>query len=140
MTPAHSSVLYAMVRLGQLGSRSAVRDDSAVDRPETRYAWNGNAALAFQVMGAGPIELVYLQEQLSNVVLNWEHPSFARFARALSRVVRLIVVDRRGLGCSERFTPADIPRSKFSSTTCCACSTWQGVNAPWYSLPVTAAS
>ena len=98
-----------MARRGQLGSLSAVRDDSAVDRPETRYAWNGDAALAFQVVGGGPIELVYLQGQLSNVLLNWEHPAFARFARALSRFVRLIVVDRRGLGCSERFTPADIP-------------------------------
>ena len=46
---------------------------------------------------------------MSNVELNWEHPACARFLRELSRFSRLIVTDRRGLGCSERFTPADIP-------------------------------
>ncbi len=80
-----------------------------VERPETRYAWNGDNSLAYQVVGDGPVDLVYLQGYLSNVELNWEHPAFARFARELARFSRLIVTDRRGLGCSERFTPADIP-------------------------------
>jgi class 3 adenylate cyclase len=80
-----------------------------VERPETRYAWNGDDCLAFQVVGAGPVDLVYLQGELSNVILNWEHPAFARFAHALARFSRLIITDRHGLGCSERFTPRDIP-------------------------------
>jgi class 3 adenylate cyclase len=80
-----------------------------VERPQTRYAWNGDNSLAFQVVGDGPVDLVYLQGFLSNVELNWEHPACARFLRELSRFSRLIVTDRRGLGCSERFTPADIP-------------------------------
>jgi class 3 adenylate cyclase len=41
--------------------------------------------------------------------LNWEHPGCTRFLRGLSDFARLIVTDRRGLGCSDRFTPADIP-------------------------------
>jgi pimeloyl-ACP methyl ester carboxylesterase len=80
-----------------------------VERPETRYAWNGDNSLAYQLVGDGAVDLVYLQGVLSNVVLNWEHPACARFLRQLSRFSRLIVTDRRGLGCSERFTPADIP-------------------------------
>ncbi len=80
-----------------------------VERAETRYAWNGDDCLAFQVVGEGPVDLVYLQGELSNVILNWEHPAFARFANALARCSRLIITDRRGLGCSERFTPRDIP-------------------------------
>ena len=80
-----------------------------VEQPETRYAWNGDDSLAFHVVGAGPVDLVYLQGELSNVILNWEHPAFARFAHALARFSRLIITDRRGLGCSERFTPRDIP-------------------------------
>jgi pimeloyl-ACP methyl ester carboxylesterase len=80
-----------------------------VERAETRYAWNGDNSLAYQVVGDGPVDLVYLQGYLSNVELNWEHPAFARFARELGRFSRLIVTDRHGLGCSERFTPADIP-------------------------------
>ncbi|HEY7197573.1 MAG TPA: adenylate/guanylate cyclase domain-containing protein [Gaiellaceae bacterium] len=80
-----------------------------MERPETRYAWNGDDSLAYQVVGEGPVDLVYLQGQVSNVVFNWEHPAFARFARSLAGVARLIVTDRRGLGCSERFTPRDVP-------------------------------
>jgi class 3 adenylate cyclase len=84
-------------------------DDVRVDLPETRYAWNGEDALAYQLVGEGPVDLVYLQGFGSNVIVNWEHPAFARFARELARFARLIITDRRGLGCSERFTPRDIP-------------------------------
>ena len=77
--------------------------------PDIQYAWNDDDALAFQVVGDGSADLVYVQGYFSNVILNWEHPAFARFARELSRFSRLIITDRRGLGCSERFTPADMP-------------------------------
>jgi class 3 adenylate cyclase len=80
-----------------------------VERTETRYAWNGDASLAYQVAGDGEVDLVYLQGYLSNVELNWEQPDFAAFLRELARFSRSIVTDRRGLGCSERFTPADTP-------------------------------
>jgi class 3 adenylate cyclase len=80
-----------------------------MDVPDTLYAWNDDDALAYQVVGDGSADLVYVQGYVSNVILNWEHPSFTRFARELSRFSRLIVTDRRGLGCSERFTPADLP-------------------------------
>jgi hypothetical protein len=86
-----------------------VRDDVFVVWKKPRYAWNGDASLAYDVFGEGPVDLVYLQGSLSNVVLNWEHPACARFLRRLSRFSRLIVTDRRGLGCSERFTDVDIP-------------------------------
>ena len=85
------------------------RHDRPVDMPRTRYAWNGDIALAYQVLGEGPIDLVYLQGYVSNVDLNWEHPALSRFLRELARLGRLIITDRRGLGCSERFTPADTP-------------------------------
>ena len=81
----------------------------SVERPDIRYAWNGDDSLAYQVVGDGPVDLVYIQGELSNVILNWEHPAFTRFARALARFSRVIITDPRGLGCSERFTPRDIP-------------------------------
>ncbi len=80
-----------------------------VDRAETRYAWNGDDSLAFQVLGDGPSDLVYYQGQLSNVEFQWEHPAWVHFVRELVRFSRLIVTDRRGLGCSERFTARDTP-------------------------------
>jgi class 3 adenylate cyclase len=79
------------------------------NQPETRYAWNGDISLAYQVLDGGQPGIVYLQGYLSNVELNWEHPAFARFVRELARITRVVVTDRRGLGCSERFTPADTP-------------------------------
>jgi class 3 adenylate cyclase len=80
-----------------------------MDRPETRFAWNGDVSLAYQVCGDGPTDLVYLQGFCSNVDVNWESPYLSRFLRGLGGLARLIVTDRRGWGCSERFTPGHIP-------------------------------
>jgi class 3 adenylate cyclase/pimeloyl-ACP methyl ester carboxylesterase len=80
-----------------------------VERPDTRYAWNDDIALAYQVLGDGPTDFVYLQGWISNVELNWESPHLARFLRALASLGRLAVSDRRGWGCSERFSPSDVP-------------------------------
>jgi class 3 adenylate cyclase len=80
-----------------------------VDRPETRYAWNGDVSLAYQVVGDGPFDLVYLQGWISNVEMNWENSYLARFLRELATLGRVIIVDRRGWGCSERFSPSDVP-------------------------------
>jgi len=80
-----------------------------MERPETRFAWNGDVALAYQVVGDGPIDIVYLQGYCSNVDMNWESPHLARFLRGLAALGRLIVMDRRGWGCSDRFSPTDVP-------------------------------
>jgi class 3 adenylate cyclase/pimeloyl-ACP methyl ester carboxylesterase len=80
-----------------------------VDRPETRFAWNGDVSLAYQVCGSGPTDLIYLQGYGSNVDVMWESPYLAGFLRGLAAHARLIVTDRRGWGCSERFTPGHVP-------------------------------
>jgi class 3 adenylate cyclase/pimeloyl-ACP methyl ester carboxylesterase len=80
-----------------------------VERADTRYAWNGDIALAYQVLGDGPTDVVYLQGWISNVELNWESPHLARFLRGLASLGRVVVSDRRGWGCSERFSPSDVP-------------------------------
>ena len=77
-------------------------------RPETRYAWNGDVALAYQVFGAGPVDLVYVQGYTSHVDLNWESPHLARFLLGLGGQARVIHTDRRGWGCSDRFSPGDV--------------------------------
>jgi class 3 adenylate cyclase len=76
--------------------------------PETRFAWNGDVSLAYQVVGDGPIDMVYLQGHASHVDLNWDGPALSRFLRGLARHARLIITDRRGWGCSDRFSPFDI--------------------------------
>ena len=67
---------------------------------EIEYAWNGETSLAYQVLEGPEPGLLYLQGYLSNVELNADHPPFARFLRELARINRVVVADRRGLGCS----------------------------------------
>ena len=68
-------------------------------RPETAFAWNGDVALAYQVVGKGPVDFVYLQGFSSNIDMHWESPHLARFLNGLAGLGRLIVMDRRGWGC-----------------------------------------
>lgn len=77
--------------------------------PETRYAWNGDAALAFQVLGDGPIDLLYMNGYCSHLDLNWQSAYLSRFLRGLASHARLIIVDRRGYGLSESYAPNDVP-------------------------------
>jgi len=79
-----------------------------MDTPETRFAWNGDVSLAYQVIGDGPVDLLYLPGALSNVDVMWESARYAAFLERLAAFSRLIVMDRRGMGCSERYSPSDV--------------------------------
>jgi pimeloyl-ACP methyl ester carboxylesterase len=79
-----------------------------VEIPEIRYAWNGDVALAYQLVGDGVLDLVYLQGWTSNIDLAWESPYLSSFLRGLAAHGRLIPTDRRGWGCSDRFSPSDV--------------------------------
>ena len=74
-------------------------------QPDVRYARNGDVRIAYQVLGDGPVDLVYLPPW-GNLVWNWEWPPYARFLRRLASFSRLIIVDRRGFGCSSGAGPA----------------------------------
>jgi class 3 adenylate cyclase len=76
---------------------------------DVRFAWNGGVALAYEVFGVeGGVDLVYLQGLTSHVDLNWESPYLARFLRGLGQLGRVVHADRRGWGCSDRFSPGDV--------------------------------
>jgi class 3 adenylate cyclase len=79
------------------------------EAPETRYARNGTVALAYQVIGDGPMDLLFVPGFVSNLELNWELPSYARLLTRLSSFTRLIAVDRRGTGLSDPLTSSDAP-------------------------------
>ena len=79
-----------------------------MDRPDTRFAWRDESALAYQTFGEGLPALLYLQGWVSNVELNWDHPAMARWLRGLSRSRQVVVMDPRGTGCSERSSPLDV--------------------------------
>jgi class 3 adenylate cyclase len=76
-----------------------------VDRPQTRYAvTDDDVHIAYQVVGDGPIDLVFVHAFVSHVELYWELPSFERFVRELSSWARVILFDKRGVGLSDRLS------------------------------------
>src|SRR5262249_50545302 len=70
-------------------------------RPETNYARNGDAHIAYQVVGDGPLDILYVSSFLSNIEMQWEHPAMSAFSRRIGRFARLILFDRRGNGMSD---------------------------------------
>ena len=77
------------------------------EAPETRYAKSGPVHIAYQVTGGGPADLVYLPGLFTHLEHQWEEPSFARFLRRLASFSRLILLDPRGVGLSDR--TGDLP-------------------------------
>jgi pimeloyl-ACP methyl ester carboxylesterase len=69
--------------------------------PETHYAKSGDVNIAYQVVGEGALDLVYVAGWISNVELMWEEPAHARVLGRLSRFSRLILFDKRGTGLSD---------------------------------------
>jgi pimeloyl-ACP methyl ester carboxylesterase len=72
--------------------------------PETRYAKSGDVSIAYQVLGTGPIDLIYVPGWVSHLEYGWEEPSLARFYRKLASFSRLILFDKRGTGLSDQST------------------------------------
>ena len=70
--------------------------------PATRYAQSGEASIAYQVLGEGPLDLLFLPGWISQIEQLWELPALRRFFDRLSAVGRVIVFDRRGTGLSDR--------------------------------------
>ena len=73
-------------------------------QPETRYARSGDVHIAYQVVGDGPLDLVHIPGFVSHLSHAWEEPSLARFYRRLASFSRLILLDKRGTGLSDRVT------------------------------------
>jgi pimeloyl-ACP methyl ester carboxylesterase/class 3 adenylate cyclase len=79
-----------------------------VDVRETRYAKTVDGlSIAYQVLGQGPVDLVYSEAWISNVDARWDVPGFGAFFRQLASISRLILFDRRGTGLSDRPTQVE---------------------------------
>jgi class 3 adenylate cyclase/pimeloyl-ACP methyl ester carboxylesterase len=70
--------------------------------PETRYAKSGDVHIAYQVVGEGPLDLVFVPGFVSNVEATWTSPARAAFFGRLASFSRLILFDKRGTGLSDR--------------------------------------
>jgi class 3 adenylate cyclase/dienelactone hydrolase len=74
--------------------------------PETYYARSGDISIAYQVLGAGPFDVVFVPPAVSNVELAWEVPGARVFLEQLASFSRLIHFDKRGTGMSDRVVGA----------------------------------
>ena len=72
------------------------------DVPKVRFATVDDLLIAYQVVGDGPIDLLFHPGWPSHLELQWEHPAVARFYRRLASFSRLLLFDRRGMGLSDR--------------------------------------
>ena len=70
-------------------------------QPDVRYVRSGGAAIAYQVVGDGDVDLVYVPDYVSNLVYGWQSPYWRGFYDALAASFRLILFDKRGTGLSD---------------------------------------
>jgi pimeloyl-ACP methyl ester carboxylesterase/class 3 adenylate cyclase len=70
--------------------------------PETRYVKSGDVHIAYQVLGSGGKDLVFVPGFVSNLEAVWEFTEHANFLRRLASFCRLIIFDKRGTGMSDR--------------------------------------
>ena len=81
--------------------RTQPSQDGAWEPPATQYARSGDVNIAWQTLGEGPVDLVFVMGWVSHLEMFWREPSFARFLRGLAGFSRLILFDKRGTGLSD---------------------------------------
>ncbi|HEY8563747.1 MAG TPA: alpha/beta fold hydrolase [Pyrinomonadaceae bacterium] len=77
--------------------------------PETRYVENGDVNIAYQVIGDGDLDVVFVMGWVSHLEYFWKQPLFAAFLNRLASFSRLILFDKRGTGLSDRVPLSQLP-------------------------------
>ena len=86
-------------------SRDELRDRArlgVVSAPPIQYAANGDIHIAYQVLGDGPLDLVFVAGAITNLEVLWEMSDYRRACERLASFARLILFDKRGMGLSDR--------------------------------------
>jgi pimeloyl-ACP methyl ester carboxylesterase/DNA-binding winged helix-turn-helix (wHTH) protein len=76
---------------------------------ETRYVQNGDVNIAYQVVGEGDLDIVFVMGWVSHLEYFWKEPHFAAFLGRLASFSRLILFDKRGTGLSDRVPLSELP-------------------------------
>ena len=90
------------IALGLLGTPDTATANAPVPRSPIRYASNDGTAIAYQIIGNGPVDLLFMSGFVSHLEMAWEEPEFTSFFDVLGRCARVIVFDKRGVGLSDR--------------------------------------
>jgi pimeloyl-ACP methyl ester carboxylesterase len=70
--------------------------------PETRHARSGDVVIAYQVLGEGPFDVVFVPGAVSHVEVIWEAAGVAALLRGIAERARVLLFDKRGTGLSDR--------------------------------------
>jgi class 3 adenylate cyclase/esterase/lipase len=83
-----------------------------VDVPETRYTKSGDTHVAYQVVGKGELELLFVAEWLNHIDEQWDQPRLAGFLEGLARFARVILFNPRGMGASDPLPSGETPTAE----------------------------
>jgi pimeloyl-ACP methyl ester carboxylesterase len=84
--------------------------DTRVEIPETRYTKTIDGVhIAYQVLGSGPVDCIYIAPWISHVEMRWEEPRYASYLRRIASFSRLIMFDKRGMGMSDPVPVDQLP-------------------------------
>lgn len=78
-------------------------------RPQTRYVRSAGGYVAFQELGGGTRDILFVTSWATNLDAMWEDPSLTHFFRRLGRMGRVICFDKRGSGVSDPVPLAALP-------------------------------
>ena len=98
---SHQHAAGGQGRQTGVARRPGEADTGGVDAPDVRYTSSGDVAIAYYVVGEGPLDLVFVPFTIS-MVFAWHLPVFRDFCLRLSSFSRLILFDKRGIGASDR--------------------------------------
>ena len=69
--------------------------------PDVSYARSGDVAIAYQVVGEGPLDLVFIRGTLADLLGSWDMPLFVDHVDGLTESARVLLFDKRGSGLSD---------------------------------------
>jgi class 3 adenylate cyclase len=79
-----------------------MRDTSRMTPPDVSYARSGDVAIAYQVVGDGSTDIVFVRGITGDLLSTWEQPLLVRHVEGLARLGRVLMLDKRGTGLSDR--------------------------------------
>ena len=81
-----------------------------MERPETRYAKTADGVnIAYQVVGEGPIDILFVLGWVTHIERLWDQPRIVRFLQRLASFSRVMIFDKRGVGLSDRVPEDRLP-------------------------------
>lgn len=115
---SRSDAAQRATALGLIGSVEDPVDRPPVERSPIRYVNNDGISLAYQVVGRGPVDLLFISGFISHLEISWEEPGYAAFFEELGRHARVVIFDKRGVGLSDRIQGASTIENTISDARC----------------------